>query len=438
VIAYNTREAGHLTTRQHAHFTFAIEGVSRGTIWSFLHAHPFYNTSQQSQRYVQIKNGASDFYHPKLMLADRVEYDRLIQSAIDTYEALVESLYPLMVEKYYHLFPARTKQHKKYETSIRRLCMEEARYVMPLATPANLYYTISALSLMRLAQLPSHSDFPIEAMEVVTKMVEEVEKVDPEWVDEDVNISDEIKDNIYKDDVDTKAFDEILSPYTSKLVEWTSAHGTEVFIPGYSGLTTARLNELLTNPLNLYSSSREMNLLSAWQFTFFKKLSLTAHAQQQRHRSLRDYYPFLYQVADTPEWITPKNIEACEESNEIYQAHMEQYFTDIQKFDEQTVYHYLLPNAYPIRVQETGDLLGYFHLWKQRLCLLAQNEIWECSMDEVDQVKAIYKNSPITQMLGAPCHLREKAGTKPYCPEGARFCGQKVWDVSLEDLARPF
>src|SRR5436853_472051 len=56
-IASSTLEAGHLTTRQHAHFVFSISGVSRQFIWSFLHSHPYYNSEQVSQRYVKVKSG---------------------------------------------------------------------------------------------------------------------------------------------------------------------------------------------------------------------------------------------------------------------------------------------------------------------------------------------------------------------------------------------
>src|SRR6201988_890481 len=46
--------AGHHTVFQHAHFEFGLENVSRQFVWSFLHAHPFYNSEQQSQRYVRL------------------------------------------------------------------------------------------------------------------------------------------------------------------------------------------------------------------------------------------------------------------------------------------------------------------------------------------------------------------------------------------------
>src|SRR3979411_3471845 len=47
--------SGHHTVFQHAHFEFGLENVSRQFVWSFLHAHPFYNSEQQSTRYVRME-----------------------------------------------------------------------------------------------------------------------------------------------------------------------------------------------------------------------------------------------------------------------------------------------------------------------------------------------------------------------------------------------
>ena len=49
-----TYYGGHHTVYQHAHFEFGLENISRQFVWSFLHAHPFYNSEQQSQRYVRL------------------------------------------------------------------------------------------------------------------------------------------------------------------------------------------------------------------------------------------------------------------------------------------------------------------------------------------------------------------------------------------------
>src|SRR3979490_2936816 len=50
---------GPHTVYQHAHLEFGLENVSRQFVWSFLHAHPFYNSEQQSQRYVRLTHASA-------------------------------------------------------------------------------------------------------------------------------------------------------------------------------------------------------------------------------------------------------------------------------------------------------------------------------------------------------------------------------------------
>src|SRR6185436_18115005 len=48
---------------------------------------------------------------------------------------------------------------------------------------------------------------------------------------------------------------------------------------------------------------------------------------------------------------------------------------------------YLLPNAFPIRFEESGALIDFHHKWVHRLCYTAQEEIWKNCLDEVEQVE---------------------------------------------------
>ena len=86
---------------------------------------------------------------------------------------------------------------------------------------------------------------------------------------------------------------------------------------------------------------------------------------------------------------------------------------------------YLLPNALAIRFNESGSLAAYNHKWIQRLCYNAQEEIFATSKEEVGQVKDVHPL--IGRFLGAPCLLRHLSETKPFCPEGKRYCGVPVW-----------
>src|SRR5258708_10933552 len=61
--------SGHHTVYQHAHFEFGLEHISRQFVWSFLHAHPFYNSEQQSQRYVRLDR-AQAYIPPQSLFFD--------------------------------------------------------------------------------------------------------------------------------------------------------------------------------------------------------------------------------------------------------------------------------------------------------------------------------------------------------------------------------
>jgi thymidylate synthase ThyX len=85
---------------------------------------------------------------------------------------------------------------------------------------------------------------------------------------------------------------------------------------------------------------------------------------------------------------------------------------------------YLLPNAKAIRLIETGSLLHLLHKWTMRTCFNAQEEIYQASLEEVQQVRAAFPE--LGRYLGPPCYIRAGIST-PICTEGSHFCGVKVW-----------
>src|SRR6476660_2756374 len=92
-IAKSIYEAGHHTTFQHAHFQFALENVSRQFLWTFLHSHPFYNSEQVSQRYVEVKRG--NYAIPPMGAAEREIYERAARRQEIADRRLTERLIPL-------------------------------------------------------------------------------------------------------------------------------------------------------------------------------------------------------------------------------------------------------------------------------------------------------------------------------------------------------
>src|SRR5271155_4284100 len=131
--------SGHHTVYQHAHFEFGLENVSRQFVWSFLHAHPFYNSEQQSQRYVRLDRAQA--YVPPVSLffdeTSRQIYERAIGRAWDYYRELSRVLEPEAREILGDIWHIGEMSHPKRVQKVARQsekrAIEVARYVLPVA-----------------------------------------------------------------------------------------------------------------------------------------------------------------------------------------------------------------------------------------------------------------------------------------------------------------
>src|SRR5262249_23780790 len=145
--ARSTYEAGHHTTLQHAHFQFAVANVSRHFIWSFLNSHPFYNSEQVSKRYVEVRT--DQMAVPPLEGQALRIYTDSIERQAAAYKRLIELLTAPTAREYYRIFPARKKKPEAYGRDIKKKAQEIARYVLPVATFAYMYHTVSGITLLR-------------------------------------------------------------------------------------------------------------------------------------------------------------------------------------------------------------------------------------------------------------------------------------------------
>ena len=80
--------SGHHTVFQHAHFEFGLENVSRQFVWSFLHAHPFYNSEQQSQRYVRLDRALAYVPDMSNLYGAEAIFKRAVARAWDAYRQI--------------------------------------------------------------------------------------------------------------------------------------------------------------------------------------------------------------------------------------------------------------------------------------------------------------------------------------------------------------
>ena len=188
-IGASTFFGGHHTVYQHAHFEFGLENVSRQFVWSFLHAHPFYNSEQQSQRYVRL--------HMPRRICRRKRRDsarpsaRSMKSAVARawgyyreLTALLEGDAREILADIWHISPmSHPKRVEKVDRQAGKRAIEVARYVLPVAAATTMVHTVSGIVLHRLWRMASASDTPTEARQVIGEMVERVREIDPQFFD---------------------------------------------------------------------------------------------------------------------------------------------------------------------------------------------------------------------------------------------------------------
>ncbi|HTS61643.1 MAG TPA: FAD-dependent thymidylate synthase, partial [Candidatus Acidoferrales bacterium] len=170
--------AGHHTVFQHAHFEFGLENVSRQFVWSFLHAHPFYNSEQQSQRYVRMDRARAfvPAESARFGAAERAIYERAIARAWDAYREITQLLVPdahAILSDIWHIGPmSHAKRKDKVAKQAEKRAFEVARYVLPVAAFTTMVHTLSGIVLHRLWHMQNACDTPAESRAVVGAMVE--------------------------------------------------------------------------------------------------------------------------------------------------------------------------------------------------------------------------------------------------------------------------
>jgi thymidylate synthase ThyX len=450
--------SGHHTVYQHAHFEFGLENVSRQFVWSFLHAHPFYNSEQQSQRYVRMDRAQA--YIPETSLFFDETSRSLYESAIARAWAYYRELSALLLgdarnilNDIWHIGPmSHPKRIQKIERAAGKRSIEIARYVLPVAAFTTMVHTISGIVLHRLWRMCSASDTPSEARAVIGEMVAQVRQQDPQFFDrfgttplEQLPEWKEVATAQLHADACTREFDARLEGRTSRLIDYShnaarviaESYRAVVGLPESACSDSEAIDRLLNPARNLYRleildigvHAPAMRALQHATYTFAKKISHTADSQDQRHRMVPGSRPLLT-LADTrqPDYITPMLLKENPRAQEVYERAMHDAWSVKNQLLDRGVPPeialYLLPNAKAIRLVETGSLLHLLHKWTMRTCFNAQEEIYNASMDEVAQVREVHPE--LSRCIGPPCHLRSGV-TTPICTEGSHFCGVKVW-----------
>jgi thymidylate synthase ThyX len=481
---------GHHTVYQHAHFEFGLENVSRQFVWSFLHAHPFYNSEQQSQRYVRLTHALAYLppEAPGFGAAEREIYERAVARAWGYYReltALLQDDAREILGDIWHISPiSHQKRVQKVDRQAEKRAIEVARYVLPVAAATTMVHTLSGIVLHRLWRMAAASDTPAEARAVIGEMVARVREIDPQFFDRFGNApmdQEEMPEwshapiesartaesawlppgkailpngvlqranpeiGVSGSEAFAREFDARLAGRVSVLTDF-SPQAPRVVAEAYRavlGLTESACSDAeaidrLLNParnpyrletLNVGVHAPIMRALHHANFTFAKKISHTADSQDQRHRMVPGSRPLLI-LTDTrvPDFLTPMLIAGNARAREVYERAMADAWSAknelLDRGAPREIALYLLPNAKAIRLVESGSLLHLLHKWTMRTCFNAQEEIYQASMEEVEQVRAALP--AFGRYLGPPCYIRAGVAS-PICTEGSHFCGIKVW-----------
>lgn len=448
--------SGHHTVYQHAHFEFGLENISRQFVWSFLHAHPFYNSEQQSQRYVRLDRAQAHVPAESagFRASERAIYERAIARAWEHYRELARILQPeanRILSDIWHIGAmSHPRRLEKIKAAAGKRSIEVARYALPVAAFTTMVHTLSGIVLHRLWRLQAACDTPGESHAVIGQMVERVREVDAQFFDrfetQPLEELPEWSETKIRDGEGFAAeFDAQLGGRTSCLIDY-SANALKVVAGAYRAVigiaerdcTDADAIERLLNPsrnayrrewINVGVHAPVMRALQHANFTFAKKISHTADSQDQRHRMIPGSRPLLTLTdTRTPDYITPMLIRENTRAREIYETAMAEAWAAKNELLDRGVSAeialYLLPNAKAIRLIESGSLLHLLHKWTMRTCFNAQEEIYQASMEEIEQLRDVFPQ--LAPYIGPPCFLRAGV-TTPICTEGSHFCGVKVW-----------
>lgn len=436
--------AGHLTPYAHTTFTFILENVSRLVVYSFLHGHPYYNSDMVSQRYRTVL--PNNVVYPPMTGEQRNIYRSAIAGAIADYRSLTNRLLPVMEAAYCEVWPARALQcPDSLGQAAGKLAQEAARYVLPMGVSTHLFYTINALTLLRLYLSWGITDTPTEACILVKQMVDRVMEVDPNFLGHtnklplDNNMI--TRNRVVVDPSFSSYFNDEMGGYSkSRLISYTAnaeqvlADAVRTSVGNYSVSTEDAIklaldstqNNALIHPMFLGAHDRLTRSLGNVHFIFRKRMSSAEAEQNHRHRG-------------TPVTDATIALDAGVMHPRPFRegALRQQFDAAIDKLSEARAQllamgapseyvAYLLPNAHTVLAIESGSLLNYYWKWTKRICGNAEYQISETAHEEVAQIRA---QMPLIGSLidKPPCVHRLGAGIRPRCPEGKRFCGVDVW-----------
>jgi flavin-dependent thymidylate synthase len=391
-------KAGHHTTLQHYHFTILIEGMSRHLIWRLLHSHMFYNSEQVSQRYAKMR--IENFYIPKN--ANQEKWNSYYNKMFEYYDEFCQKLEPVMEEK----LP------KFQKHSAKKKAQEMARYLLPVGMKAHLYHTINVITALRYLNAVNFlPESQTEAKEFATLLESEMLRIDEnlkpliEFAKNQKAVFPKIDMSKYRCEKNVKVFDIVNHEF--------------------------EMNENYAGVLRESNLFLDESLLGG--FNSYIRLSFSADAQNQRHRRSPAIRPAIEDIYRRDYYIPPVIEENLLSEYQKAINYSYQFFEEEAENIGFSEAIYAITNAHNIEIIQKDDFNEFTHKAQMRLCYNAQQEIFDIVYEQIKQLEV---NGVNVDNFLPPCAVRFKEKIRPYCPEGDRFCGVKVWKLKFSEYKR--
>ena len=144
--------SGHLSTLEHASYTFAVEGVSRALTHQLVR-HRLASFNQQSQRYVKFADGLDTIKPESIAQNEEASrlFDEMIEKTVEAYQAFLAAGVPA----------------------------EDARYILPNAAETKIVVTMNIRELLHFFSLRCCNRAQWEIRDLAWKMLELVKPTAP-------------------------------------------------------------------------------------------------------------------------------------------------------------------------------------------------------------------------------------------------------------------
>ena len=393
-------KSGHHTTLQHTHITMVISGISRHLIWRLLHSHSSYNSEQVSQRYAKVS--LENIYFPKNI--NRERWKNFYTNKFSQYNQLIK----LLEKPISDILP----KFKKRDAI--KKAQEIARYLLPQGVTAYLYHTVNILTILRyIVVAPNLPEAKQEGQKFASILEENLLKLDPSFKP----LIDFVKNE--------------KATFPNHNIEQYRKQGLVFDVVGNLDF---EVNENYGGIMRTSQTLFDNGIIGG--FSSYMKLSLSADAQNQRHRRSLAIRPSLEENLQE-EFYVPKIIKQVAEAEDIYIQSIQESYQFFQEEKQQIGFSeavYILPNSHLIEIVERNDWSSFHHKAQMRLCFNAQEEIYDIVYKQIKVLREMGING--VEKLLPPCGIRAKLGLLPICPEGNRFCGVKVWKQQFSDYKR--